>query len=199
METQRGENPFYPEGHNHIMTPNNECIRGLIRYMGEDPDREGLKDTPRRYLQALQEMTQGCREDPNEILGSTFEEVTSDDVVLLKGVKFSSLCEHHIMPFFGEATVGYLPQHDKVVGVSKLARLVQCFARRLQIQERMTRQIAESIIEALDPLGVGVVIRAHHTCMGSRGVLQRDAQMVTSAIHGLFRVDPALRAEVMSL
>src|SRR5436189_4819220 len=143
-----------------------EAVVALLRYVGEDPGREGLRDTPARVLKAWREMTSGYDDDPAEILARTFDE-TSDEMVVLRGISFHSTCEHHMLPFYGQASVGYLP--GKVVGISKLARLVDCFARRLQIQERLTRQIAESIEQHLEARGVGVIVRAHHLCMGCRG------------------------------
>ena len=147
-----------------------EAVTTILRFIGEDPARDGLADTPERVLRAWREMTSGYGDDPAEILARTFDE-TSDEMVVLRNISFHSTCEHHLLPFFGEVSVGYLP--GKVVGISKLARLVDCFARRLQIQERLTRQIAESIEEHLDARGVGVIVRAHHLCMGCRGVRQQ--------------------------
>ena len=141
-------------------------------------------------------MTSGYGDDPAEILARTFEE-SSDEMVVLRGISFHSTCEHHMLPFYGEASVGYLP--GKVVGISKLARLVDCFARRLQIQERLTRQIAESVEEHLEARGVGVIIRAHHLCMGCRGVRQQTTEMVTSAMLGTLRNDAMARAEFLRL
>ncbi len=173
-----------------------EAICTLLRFVGEDPDREGLIETPSRVVKAWREMTSGYDEDPAEILSRTFEE-SSDELIVLRGVSFYSTCEHHLLPFYGEAAVGYLP--GKVVGISKLARLVNCFARRLQIQERMTRQIAEAIATFLDAQGVGVIVRAHHLCMGCRGVRQQDAEMVTSAMLGTLRNDTTTRSEFLRL
>lgn len=141
-------------------------------------------------------MTSGYGDDPAEILARTFDE-TSDEMVVLRNISFHSTCEHHMLPFYGEVSVGYLP--GKVVGISKLARLVDCFARRLQIQERLTRQIAESIEEHLDARGVGVIVRAHHLCMGCRGVRQQTTEMVTSSMLGTLRSDPMARAEFLRL
>jgi len=173
-----------------------EAVATLLRYIGEDPLREGLADTPARVAKAWREMTSGYREDPAEILSRTFEE-TSDELIILSGISFYSTCEHHMLPFYGTACVGYLP--GKVVGISKLARLVNCFAQRLQIQERMTRQIADAIETHLDARGVGVVIRAHHLCMGCRGVHQQDTDMITSAMLGKLRTDATSRSEFLRL
>ena len=160
-----------------------DAIVTLLRWIGEDPDRDGLRETPTRVAKAWREMTSGYAEDPAEIRSRTFEE-SSDEMIVLRGIGFHSTCEHHLLPFYGEAAVGYLP--GKVVGISKLARLVDCFGRRLQIQERMTRQIAEAIEEHLDARGVGVIIRAHHLCMGCRGVRPRgsDQRPAICQIHG---------------
>jgi len=173
-----------------------EAVATLLRYIGEDPLREGLAGTPARVAKAWREMTSGYREDPAEILSRTFEE-TSDELIILSGISFYSTCEHHMLPFYGTACVGYLP--GKVVGISKLARLVNCFAQRLQIQERMTRQIADAIETHLDARGVGVVIRAHHLCMGCRGVHQQDTDMITSAMLGKLRTDATSRSEFLRL
>src|SRR4051812_14024479 len=173
-----------------------EAVTTILRFIGEDPSRDGLLDTPARVLKAWREMTSGYADDPAEILSRTFEE-SSDEMVVLRGISFYSTCEHHMLPFYGTASVGYLP--GRVVGISKLARLVSCFARRLQIQERMTRQIAEAVEEHLDARGVGVVIRAHHLCMGCRGVRQEETEMVTSSMLGTLRSDATSRAEFFRL
>jgi GTP cyclohydrolase IA len=168
----------------------------LLRFIGEDPSREGLADTPGRVVRAWREMTAGYHEDPAEILSRTFDE-TSDELIILRGISFYSTCEHHLLPFFGEACVGYLP--GKVVGISKLARLVNCFAHRLQVQERMTRQIADAVETHLEARGVGVVVRAHHLCMICRGVKQQETDMVTSAMLGTLRTDATSRSEFLRL
>ena len=181
---------FTPEG------AAEKAVVTLLRFIGEDPSRDGLADTPSRVVKAWREMTAGYDEDPAEILSRTFEE-TSDEMIILRGISFYSTCEHHLLPFRGEAQVGYLP--GRVVGISKLARLVNCFARRLQIQERMTRQIAEAIETHLDAKGVGVVLRAHHLCMGCRGVKQEETEMITSSMLGKLRRDPSTRSEFLRL
>lgn len=173
-----------------------EAVSTLLRFIGEDPSREGLADTPARVVRAWREMTAGYQEDPAEILSRTFDE-SSDELIVLRGISFYSMCEHHLLPFYGEACVGYLP--GKVVGISKLARLVNCFAHRLQVQERMTRQIADAIEAHLDARGVGVILRAHHLCMGCRGVRQQDTDMVTSAMLGTLRTDATSRSEFLRL
>jgi len=173
-----------------------EAVATLLRFIGEEPERDGLRDTPARVVKAWREMTSGYDDDPAEILSRTFEE-SSDEMIILRGISFFSTCEHHMLPFYGQAVVGYLP--GKVVGISKLARLVTCFARRLQIQERMTRQIAEAVETHLDARGVGVVLRAHHLCMGCRGVRQEETEMVTSSMLGTLRSDPTTRGEFLRL
>ena len=181
------------------MCPPEGAVRILLgRVVWEDPEREGLLDTPRRVINALQEMTSGYGQDPQEVLGTTFEKDGYDEMVVLRGIDFVSLCEHHMLPFTGTAAVGYVPG-DRVVGLSKLARLVDCFARRLQIQERMTKQIADAVMEVLQPKGVGVVVAAHHSCMGCRGVRKAGADMVTSSLAGVMRKDAAARAEFLGL
>lgn len=173
-----------------------EAIATLLRFIGEEPERDGLRDTPARVVKAWREMTAGYAEDPAEILARTFDE-SSDELVILRGISFYSTCEHHLLPFYGQAVVGYLP--GKVVGISKLARLVECFAKRLQVQERMTRQIAEAVETHLEARGVGVVLRAHHLCMGCRGVRQEETEMVTSSMLGTLRTDATSRAEFLRL
>jgi GTP cyclohydrolase I len=191
QQSTRGELLAFPAEHAAA-----DAVTTLLRFIGEDPSRDGLIDTPARVLKAWREMTTGYDDDPAGILSRTFDE-TSDEMVVLRGISFHSTCEHHLLPFYGEASVGYLP--GKVVGISKLARLVDCFGRRLQIQERMTRQIAESIERHLEAPGVGVIIRAHHLCMGCRGVRQQNTEMVTSAMLGTLRSDAMARAEFLRL
>lgn len=173
-----------------------DAVRTLLRFVGDDPERNGLLDTPARVVRALRELTAGYDEDPAEILSRTFEE-TSDEMIVLRGISFHSTCEHHLLPFHGEAAVAYLP--GKVVGLSKLARLVNCFARRLQIQERFTREIAEAIESHLDARGAAVVVRARHLCMECRGVRQSGSEMVTTTTRGVFRNDAQARAEFFRL
>lgn len=173
-----------------------DAVRYLLQCVGEDPDREGLVDTPKRVVRALAEMTRGYREEPETVLGTVFEE-DCDQMVVVRGIRFASLCEHHLLPFTGTAAVGYIPQ-GKVVGLSKIPRLVEAYARRLQMQERLTAQVASGIDSVLRPLGVGVVMRAHHACMGCRGVRQPDAEMVTSHLIGAAR-DASVKAELLAL
>jgi GTP cyclohydrolase I len=172
------------------------AVEVLLRLIGEDPTRDGLRETPSRVVKAFLEMTAGYDESPAEILSKTFAE-HSDELIVLRGIDFHSMCEHHLLPFQGVAHVGYLP--GKVVGISKLARLVHCFARRLQIQERMTQQIAHAVETHLDARGVGVIISAHHLCMGCRGVRLPATQLVTSAMLGTLRNTPETRSEFLRL
>ena len=173
-----------------------QAVVSLIRTIGEDPGRDGLLETPRRVVDALREMTAGYGEDPKEILSKTFDE-SSDELIILRGIEFYSICEHHLLPFYGTACVGYLP--GEVVGISKLARLVHCFARRLQIQERLTRQIATAVQEHLHARGTGVIIRAHHLCMGCRGVKLPSTELITSSMLGTLRDDAVTRGEFLRL
>ncbi len=174
-----------------------EAVVRLLQWLGEDPNRDGLRDTPRRVVAALREMTSGYHRDPAHILSTTFQ-VDYGELVVLRHLEFTSLCEHHLMPFAGTCSLGYVPD-GRVVGLSKLARLVSCFARRLQIQERMTVEIAQALWEHLQPRGVGIVIAARHCCMSCRGVNQPISQMVTRTLLGQLRDDPQVRAEFLSL
>ncbi len=174
-----------------------DAIKVLLEHIGEDPKRQGLKDTPQRVAKALIEMTEGYRQSPKEILSTVFEE-NYDELVMLKNIPFVSLCEHHLLPFTGECDIGYISQ-KKVVGLSKLARLVDCFSKRLQVQERLTKQIADSIMEYLQPLGVAVVVKAQHSCMSCRGVMKSGSIMVTSVMLGVFREEGSARSEFLSL
>jgi len=176
-----------------------EAVRTLIRWAGDDPAREGLLETPRRVVDAYTEFFQGYNADPVEILRRTFEETDGyDEMVLLRDIRFESHCEHHFAPIIGRAHVAYLPHH-RVVGISKLARLVEAYARRLQIQEKMTAQIANTISEILEPKGVAVVIEAAHQCMTTRGVHKPGVVMVTSRMLGAFRDNAATRREFLAM
>ena len=176
-----------------------EAVRTLIRWAGDDPDREGLRDTPRRVARAWREYARGYAEDPALHLSRTFEEVGGyDEIVLLKDIPFQSHCEHHMAPIIGKASIAYLPR-DKVVGISKLARVLHGFARRLQVQERLTAQVADTIWQHLQPKGVAVVIEATHACMTARGVSTPDVMMTTSRMMGVFRDDERSRREVLAL
>ncbi|MFD2232647.1 GTP cyclohydrolase I FolE [Phaeospirillum tilakii] len=175
------------------------AVRTLIRWAGDDPEREGLIDTPARVARAYEEFFAGYDQDPVEVLTRTFEETDGyDEMVMLRGIRLESHCEHHMVPILGVAHVAYLPDR-RVVGISKLARVVEIFAKRLQIQEKLTAQIANAIEEVLQPKGVAVVIDAAHQCMTTRGVHKSGVSMVTSRMIGAFRTDPALRREFLSL
>ena len=176
-----------------------EAIRTLLLWAGEDPRREGLVDTPKRVVSAYEDWFGGYREDPVSYLKRTFEEVEGyDEMIVLRDIGFESHCEHHMAPIIGCAHVGYLP-NNKVVGISKLARVVEAFARRFQVQEKMTAQIANCIWDVLNPKGVGVVIEATHQCMTTRGIHKSDVSMVTSQMLGLFRKDARTRAEFLGM
>jgi GTP cyclohydrolase IA len=175
-------------------------VREILLGLGENPDREGLEDTPARVARAFMELTAGTSEVAGDHLSRVFaQEHAGDDVVMLKGIRFVSLCEHHMLPFTGVAHVAYLPSHGRVAGLSKLARTVDVFARRLQMQERLTSQIAEALLQHLDPRGVAVVVEAEHSCLRLRGARKEEAHMVTTAFRGAMEHDRALRAEVLSL
>jgi GTP cyclohydrolase IA len=175
------------------------AVRTLLEWAGDDPDREGLKDTPKRVAKAYEEFFAGYREDPDALLAATFEETADyDEMVVLRDVRLESHCEHHVVPILGVVHIGYLPA-GRVVGISKLARLVDVFAKRLQIQEALTAQIADTIQRVLAPRGVGVVIEAAHQCMTTRGVHKTGVSMVTSRMLGCFRDDPTTRREFLAL
>jgi GTP cyclohydrolase I len=175
------------------------AVRTLIEWAGDDPDREGLRDTPRRVTKAYRELFSGYDADPREYLQRTFEEVGGyDELVLLKDIRVVSFCEHHMLPFLGRAHVGYLPT-DRVVGISKLARVVHGFAKRLQIQEKLTAEIADAIQDILKPKGVGVVIVSEHSCMTMRGVNTPGSRLTTSSLLGVIRDDPRTRQEFFDL
>lgn len=176
-----------------------DAVRVLLRWAGDDPAREGLLDTPARVVRSYEEFFAGYQQDPREILARTFGEVDGyDEMIVLKDIRFESYCEHHMVPIIGRAHVAYLPE-QRVVGISKLARLVDAFAKRLQIQEKMTAQIADTLNEVLQPKGVGVILEAAHQCMSTRGVHKAGVAMVTSRMLGTFRTDPSTRREFLSI
>jgi GTP cyclohydrolase IA len=176
-----------------------EAIRTLLRWAGDDPAREGLRETPARVARAFEDWFSGYRIDPEEYLARTFEEVEGyDDMVVLRDIRFESHCEHHLAPIIGRVHVGYLPTH-KVVGISKLARVVEAYARRLQVQEKLNAQIARCVQKVLEPKGVAVVIQAEHQCMTTRGVHKPGVSMVTSTMLGEFRTNPLTRREFLSV
>jgi len=175
-----------------------ELIRELLKLLGEDPTREGLEKTPQRVAESMKFLTSGYRENIKEVLkGAIFEE-EYDEMVIVKDISLYSLCEHHMLPFFGKCHVAYIPK-GKIIGISKIPRVVEIFARRLQVQERLTNQIAHTLMEYLDPYGVAVTIEATHLCMAMRGVRKRDAVIITSAMLGAFRTDSKTRMEFLNL
>ncbi|MCB9732781.1 MAG: GTP cyclohydrolase I FolE [Deltaproteobacteria bacterium] len=176
------------------------AVREILAAVGEDPDREGLLDTPARVARAYRDLFAGLREDPGVHLARQFEHETGgDDAVVLRNIEFSSTCEHHLLPFLGRAHVAYLPADGRVTGLSKLARTVDVFARRPQLQERLTSQIADALMGHLGARGAAVVVEGEHLCMRSRGARKRDAMMVTTALRGVYRDDKALRKEILGL
>lgn len=174
-----------------------KLIRELLVKIGEDPTREGLKETPRRVAKAWQTLTEGYDVDPKKIV-TTFASEDYDEMIVVKNVEFYSLCEHHLLPFFGRVSVGYIPD-KRIVGLSKIPRIVEMYARRLQNQERMTKQIADTLQSILKPRGVGVIVTATHLCTRMRGVEKEAAEMVTSSLTGLFKKDPRTREEFLRL
>jgi GTP cyclohydrolase I len=178
--------------------PLEESVRAFLRQLGEDPEREGLLRTPLRVARSLRFLTSGYQQDVDKVLNGALYSVAYDEMVIVKDIEIFSLCEHHLLPFFGRCHVAYIPT-DKVIGLSKIPRLVDVFARRLQVQERLTNQIAETIMAKIKPLGVGVVIEAKHLCMIMRGVEKQNSVAVTSAMLGVFRDEIETREEFLSL
>lgn len=176
-----------------------KAVREILTAIGEDPDRDGLQDTPARVARYFEEVCGGLHTEPAEHLNKTFE-VDHDEVIVVRDITFYSICEHHLVPFFGRAHVGYLPERNgRITGLSKLARLVDGYAKRPQVQERLTSQIADAIEEKLKPRGVAVVLEAQHMCMSMRGIKKPGSETVTSSMRGLFRENPASREEVLQL
>src|SRR6186713_1613530 len=199
MSSLVGPDEDDPRGKPRVPDEVQEAVRTLIRWAGDDPQREGLRDTPQRVARAWKEYCQGYEEDPATHLSRMFEEVGGyDEIVLLKDIPFQSHCEHHMAPIIGKAAIAYLP-NNRVVGISKLARVLHGFARRLQVQERLTAQVADCICEHLEPKGVAVVIEASHACMTARGVGTPGVMMTTSRMMGIFRSDERSRREVLAL
>ena len=174
------------------------AIRKILQEIGENPDRQGLVDTPKRIEKMYRELTRGYHQNPEEVINSALFDVDYDEMVVVTHINFYSLCEHHMLPFFGAAHVGYIPK-GKVVGLSKIPRIVDMYARRLQVQERMTAQIANVLQDQLNPDGVGVVVEGYHMCMSMRGVEKEKAKMITSTLLGSFRDDPSTRSEFLEL
>lgn len=186
LDTRRLEDPIEP------------LVHELMTHLGENPGRDGLKETPYRVAKAFRELTRGYQQDPQQVLRSALFDVTYDEMVIVKDIEVFSLCEHHLLPFYGKLHIAYIPT-DRVIGLSKTARMVDIFARRLQIQERLTQQVAESIQEAIKPAGVGVVCEAQHLCMMMRGVEKQHSSTITSAMLGVFRDNPKTREEFLTL
>ncbi|MCK4561000.1 MAG: GTP cyclohydrolase I FolE [Calditrichia bacterium] len=174
------------------------AIRKILQEIGENPERQGLVDTPKRIEKMYRELTRGYRQNPEEVINSALFDVDYDEMVVVTHINYYSLCEHHMLPFFGAAHVGYIPK-GKVVGLSKIPRIVDMYARRLQVQERMTAQIANILQDQLNPDGVGVVVEGYHMCMSMRGVEKEKAKMITSTLLGSFRDDPSTRSEFLEL
>jgi len=173
-------------------------VRHMLQALGEDPERPGLRRTPARVEAVLRWLTRGYRHNVREVVGNAIFEEQHENMVLVRDIELYSLCEHHLLPFFGHAHVAYLP-NGRIVGLSKLPRIVEVFARRLQVQERLTDEIADALMEVLDPLGVGVVVEASHLCMMMRGVEKQNSRAITSALRGVFRDDPKTRDEFLRL
>lgn len=176
-----------------------KAVREILFAIGEDPDREGLQDTPKRMARMYEEIFSGLQEDPAKDLEIYFQDEKYEELVLVKDIPFYSMCEHHLVPFFGKAHVAYLPKDGKLTGLSKLARVVETVAKRPQLQERITATVADTIMSKLEPYGVIVVIEAEHMCMTMRGVKKPGSKTITSAVRGTFKSDPKSRAEVMSM
>ncbi len=175
-----------------------QAVRSILEAIGEDPDREGLKDTPKRVAKMYEELFWGLNKDPKEYFETIFNE-EHEELVLVKDIPFYSMCEHHLVPFYGHAHIAYLPKSGKVAGLSKLARAVEAVSKRPQLQERITAQVADTILETLDPKGVFVVLEAEHMCMTMRGVKKPGSKTVTMATRGLFKEDASLRREVLQM
>ena len=175
-----------------------EAVRVLVRELGEDPTREGLAKTPDRVAKSLRFLTSGYEQDIDAVINDALFTVDYSEMVIVKDIDFYSLCEHHLLPFFGRCHIAYLPR-DRVIGLSKLPRLVEVFSRRLQVQERLTNQIAETVVDKLNPLGVAVVVEATHLCMAMRGVEKQNSVALTHAMRGVFQEDPAVRREFLDM
>ena len=174
-----------------------KAVREILREIGEDPERQGLKDTPDRISRMYQELTAGYRVSPLEIINGAIFDIKYDEMVVVRDIEFYSLCEHHLLPFFGTCHVAYVP-NGKIIGLSKIPRIVEMFSRRLQVQERMTIEIADLLNEVLNPDGVAVVAEGYHLCMAMRGIKKAEAKMITSAMHGVFKEDERTRLEFLS-
>jgi GTP cyclohydrolase I len=176
-----------------------KAVRSILEAVGEDPEREGLKDTPKRVARYYEEVLSGLKVKPEDILSVYYEKENHEEIVLVKDIPMYSLCEHHLLPFFGKVHLAYVPKKDRILGISKLVRVVEMFSKRLQLQERLTKQVADTIMDAAKPYGAMVVIEAEHLCMTMRGVKKPGAKMITSAMRGIFLKDARTRAEALSL
>lgn len=194
LATKNTNNKLCVQEENNIES----AVRQILLFIGEDPDREGLLQTPTRVAKMYKELFSGVNKDPKDEITITYSE-NHDEIILVRDIPFYSMCEHHLVPFFGLAHVAYLPQNGIITGLSKLARVVEAAARKLQLQERMTTQIANAILEKLNPLGVAVVIEAEHMCMSMRGIKKGGSKTITSVLKGIFKTNQASRAEVLSL
>lgn len=190
--------PLDPEPNETVDPVMSAAVLTLLRQIGEDPARDGLQTTPARVAKSLAYLTKGYQDDIDEVLNGAFFEIQYDEMVIVKDIDFYSLCEHHLLPFFGKCHIAYIP-NNRIVGLSKLPRIVEVFSRRLQVQERLTCQIADTLQEKLDPKGVAVVIEASHLCMMMRGVEKQNAYATTSSVTGRFRTDPRTRTEFLEL
>lgn len=175
-----------------------EAVRRILEFIGEDPDREGLRDTPERMEKSMAYLTKGYRQNPEEVIGRAIFNESYDEMVVVRDIDFYSMCEHHLLPFSGKAHVAYIPK-GKIVGLSKIPRMVDVFARRLQVQERMTQQIAQTLVDMLEPQGVAVVVEGYHMCMAMRGVEKQNSWMTTSAMRGVFKTSTRTREEFLQL
>ena len=175
-----------------------DSVRTILEFIGEDPAREGLKDTPERMEKSMAFLTQGYKQSPEEVIGHAIFHESYDEMVVVRDIDFYSMCEHHLLPFFGKAHVAYIP-NGKIVGLSKIPRMVDVFARRLQVQERMTQEVAQPLVETLEPMGVAVVVEGFHMCMAMRGVQKQNSWMTTSAMRGVFQTSTRTREEFLQL
>jgi GTP cyclohydrolase I len=190
--------PFPGQGPEAIQIALRENVRSTLRLLGEDTDREGLRETPRRYAKAMQFLTSGYAADVDTIVGNALFTEASQEIVIVRDIELFSLCEHHLLPFYGKAHVAYIP-NKKIIGLSKIPRIIDVYARRLQVQERLTTQISQELQRVLKPLGVAVIIEAFHLCMMMRGVEKQNSYTLTSSMLGVFRNNPTTRKELLSL
>lgn len=181
-----------------IQTALSEHLKGILNLLGEDTQREGLKDTPKRYAKAMRFLTSGYESSVDKIVGNALFNEASSEMVIIRDIELFSLCEHHLLPFYGKAHVAYIP-NGKIIGLSKIPRIIDCYARRLQVQERLTSQVSQVLMRVLDPLGVAVIIEASHLCMMMRGVEKQNSYTITSSMLGVFRSDPTTRKELLHL